>query len=199
MPPVVGVTGVSIAPKTSSAEAGEAGSRQLSVTVEPSDATNKAVTYSIDNAVGLSVSNNGKIEWTDETPHGTYETTVTTDDGGFSETHTLTLIEVEDPDTQVDDIEPESIDIDPREHTFISQWEPGTSKRFVVTILPEDADRGYTVKSSDESIMRVRIDGDVYGSHDLFATAMSAGTATLTVTTTNGLTATATINVPEQG
>lgn len=94
--PPEGVTGVSISPKTSTADVGESGSRQLSVTVEPSNADNKNVSYSIDDANGLIVSDNGKVEWASDTPAGTYETTVTTDDGGYTDTHTLTLEEVDD-------------------------------------------------------------------------------------------------------
>ncbi|WP_062052358.1 hypothetical protein [Bacillus sp. JCM 19034] len=37
----ISVTGVTVSPKTSSAEAGTAGSRQLTATVEPDDATDK--------------------------------------------------------------------------------------------------------------------------------------------------------------
>ncbi len=84
---------VTVSPKTSTAEAGASGSRQLNVTVEPENADNKEVTYNIDDATELTVSNSGKIEWTENTPAGEYETTVTTDDGGFTDTHVLTLTE----------------------------------------------------------------------------------------------------------
>lgn len=84
-----------MSPKTSTAEAGASGSRQLNVTVEPENATNNKVTFAIDNAEGLTVSNNGKIEWTENTPSGEYKTTITTVDGGFTAIHTLTLEEPE--------------------------------------------------------------------------------------------------------
>ncbi len=96
IPPVIDVTGVSLSPNTSNAEAGEAGNRQLTATVEPTDATNKDVSYSIaPSSEGLSVSISGKIEWTAETPAGTYTTTVTTADGSYTDTHVLTLTEAE--------------------------------------------------------------------------------------------------------
>ncbi|GAK09622.1 putative Ig domain-containing protein [Geomicrobium sp. JCM 19038] len=86
------VEGVSLTPRSSSAETGEEGSRQVSATVNPSDATNKAVTYSVSpDAEGLSVSGGGRVSWTADTPAGEYTTTVTTEDGSHTDTHTLTL------------------------------------------------------------------------------------------------------------
>lgn len=82
-------------PKTSTAVAGEAGSRQLNVTIVPNNADNKEVIFNIDNATELTVSSIGKIEWTENTPPGVYTTTITTVDGGFTATHTLTLEEPE--------------------------------------------------------------------------------------------------------
>lgn len=90
----VPVNDVSIAPKTSSAEAGTGGTRQLSVTVSPEDATDKSVTYSLNPSVdGISVSDSGLISWNEEVPSGEYRTTVTTVDGGRQVTHVLTLTE----------------------------------------------------------------------------------------------------------
>src|SRR5699024_709321 len=95
------VTSVSLSPKTSTAESGTAGSRDLTVTVEPEHALNKTVTFETEDVEGLSVSSSGKLEWTDDLPAGTYETTVTTDDGGFTATHTLTIEEPEpEPDPE---------------------------------------------------------------------------------------------------
>lgn len=93
------VTGVRLSPKTSSADAGEADDRQLDATVEPDYALDKGVTFSTEDVEGLSVSSSGLLEWTADTPAGTYETTVTTDDGGYTDTHVLTLEEPEAPTT----------------------------------------------------------------------------------------------------
>lgn len=190
----VAVTGVTLTPKTSDAESGTAGEQQLTATVVPSNATNKAVTYSIaPNTNGLAVNVSGKITWTGDVPAGDYTTTVKTADGSKTNTHTLTLTEPEEPEPARDSQEPESIEISPKEHTFIDIWEPGTSKRFNVTILPESADQTYTVESSDESVIRVSKEGT-----QAVGTAMKPGTATLTVKTVNGLTATASIHVPDK-
>lgn len=100
------VEGVSLTPRSSSAETGEEGSRQVSATVNPSDATNKAVTYSVSpDAEGLSVSGGGRVSWTADTPAGEYTTTVTTDDGGHTDEHVLTLTEPEpEPESEPDDL-----------------------------------------------------------------------------------------------
>lgn len=96
------VTGLSVTPQTSTAEAGTAGFRQLTVTIEPEDATNKNVTFNIvPSATGLAVSETGRIEWTEETPAGVYVTEVKTEDGDHTATHSLTLTESE-PDEPTD-------------------------------------------------------------------------------------------------
>lgn len=99
----VKVTGITLSPKTSTGEAGTAGDRQLTATVSPSNATNKGVKYTISpSAEGLSVNSNGKIEWTEDVPVGEYTTTVTTNDGEYTDTHVLTLTEPE-PDPEEGD------------------------------------------------------------------------------------------------
>ncbi|MBM7631106.1 putative Ig domain-containing protein [Geomicrobium sediminis] len=93
---LIEVEGVSLAPRSSSAETGEEGNRQLNATVSPSEANNPAVSYVIaPEADGLSVSDGGRISWSENTPAGEYTTTVSTDDGGHTDTHVLTLTEPE--------------------------------------------------------------------------------------------------------
>lgn len=106
--PVVNVTGVTLSPKTSSAEAGTAGERQLTATVAPSDATDKKVTYTIAPATtGLSVNASGLITWTDAVGAGEYTTTVITADGSKKDTHVLTLTEPEPDPEPTEPEEPE--------------------------------------------------------------------------------------------
>ena|SRR5699024_3315679 len=105
--PVINVTGVTLSPKTSSAESGTAGTRQLTATVAPADATDKAVTYAIAPATtGLTVNASGLISWTADVPANDYTTTVTTADGKFTDTHVLTLTEPE-PEPEPEPEEPE--------------------------------------------------------------------------------------------
>ena len=98
----INVTGVTLSPKTSNGESGTAGTRQLTATVAPANATNKSVSYAIaPTTSGLSVNNSGLISWTDAVAEGTYTTTVTTTDGAKTDTHVLTLTDPEpepDPD-----------------------------------------------------------------------------------------------------
>lgn len=95
-PETISVTGLTITPKTSTADSGASANRQLNVNVSPENATNKKVTYDVEPKVdGLSVDSNGNLSWTDSVPAGTYTTTVTTEDGGFTDTHKLTLNEPE--------------------------------------------------------------------------------------------------------
>lgn len=99
----IAVTGVTLSPKTSSGEAGTSGERQLTATVAPSNATNKAVTYAIaPTTSGLAVNASGKITWTGDVPAGEYTTTVKTTDGSKTDTHILTLTEPE-PDPELEE------------------------------------------------------------------------------------------------
>jgi uncharacterized protein YjdB len=93
------VTGVTLAPKTSNAESGIAGERQVTATVAPANATNKNVTYSIaPQTTGLTISGSGLIKWTADVPAGEYTTTVKTVDGNKTDTHKLTLTEPAPPE-----------------------------------------------------------------------------------------------------
>lgn len=84
-----------MAPDNISAAAGTAGSAQITATVAPQNATNKAVTYTQTDAsvAGLAVDANGLVTWTDATPSGSYSFTVTTTDGNFTDTFILNLSE----------------------------------------------------------------------------------------------------------
>ena len=88
----IAVTGLEFSPKTSTADAGTAGSRQITATVLPENATNKKATYEITpETEGLAVSETGNITWTEAVPAGVYTTTGTTEDGKKTAQHTLTL------------------------------------------------------------------------------------------------------------
>lgn len=92
----IAVTGVNLSPKTSTGETGTAGERQLTATVAPTNATNKAVSYNIAPATdGLAVNASGKITWTENVSAGKYTTTVKTADGDKTDTHELTLSDPE--------------------------------------------------------------------------------------------------------
>ena len=99
--PVVTVAGVTLSPKTSTSEAGKADGANLTATVAPPNATNRAVTYSIaPTTTGLTVISSGRVEWTDAVPAGTYTTTVKTTDGAKTDTHVLTLTAAPEPEPE---------------------------------------------------------------------------------------------------
>lgn len=88
----IAVTGLEFSPKTSTADSGTAGSRKITATVLPSNATNKKVNYKITPATaGLAVSATGEITWDETVPAGTYITEGKTEDGNFTAQHTLKL------------------------------------------------------------------------------------------------------------
>lgn len=82
----VAVTGVELDKTELELTAGESG--QLNATVLPGDAANKAVEWSSDNTDVVKVYQNGKVEAVAE---GTAVITVTTEDGGFTASCTVTV------------------------------------------------------------------------------------------------------------
>lgn len=83
-----GVTGVILTPETLEMKIGE--SKDLTVIVEPYAALNKNVTYTTSDPSVVTVSANGKVR---AVGAGTATVTVITDDGGFTDTCTVTVIE----------------------------------------------------------------------------------------------------------
>src|SRR5699024_2721380 len=158
----VAVTGVTVAPKTVSLEVGE--TQQLSATVEPSNATNKTVTYA-SKAQGIaSVDDDGLVT---AKVAGTAEIIVTTEDGAKNDICTVT---VEEPVVNVT-----GVTIAPKTNNL----EVGATRQLNVTIEPSDADnQDVTYTSDDEAIATVNANGLV--------TAIAEGTATITVTTDDG-------------
>lgn len=82
----VPVTGVSLTPSSTSLTVG--GSQQLSASVSPSNATNQSVSYSSSNTSVASVSSNGLVT---AQGSGLATITVTTTDGGFTDTSSITV------------------------------------------------------------------------------------------------------------
>ncbi len=82
----VAVTGVTVSPTTKSLAVGD--TQQIDVTVSPSNATNKAVTFSSSDAAKASVSNTGVITGV---AAGTATITVTTADGSKTATVAVTV------------------------------------------------------------------------------------------------------------
>jgi len=84
------VTSVEVSPKTNNLEVND--TRQLNVTVEPSNATNKKVTYESDDDAVASVDSEGLVTAVSE---GTATISVKTDDGDHEDTATVNVTEPE--------------------------------------------------------------------------------------------------------
>lgn len=82
----ISVTGVTLSPSSTSVAVG--GYKMLTVTVQPDNATNKAVTWSSDKPEIASVTSTGRVTGKSE---GTAIITVTTDDGNKTDTCTVTV------------------------------------------------------------------------------------------------------------
>ena len=76
---------ITTSPKTSKGVSGQPGSRVIKVNQD------MEVAFSTDEVIGLTVSELGLLEWTEEVPKGTYETTVKVVNGFGESKHILTL------------------------------------------------------------------------------------------------------------
>ena len=85
----ISVTGVTISPTTASIEVGN--TQQLTATVSPSNATNKSITWSSNNTSVATVSSTGLVTGISA---GNATITVTTTDGGYTATCTITVAAV---------------------------------------------------------------------------------------------------------
>lgn len=166
----VSVTGVSVAPASASISIG--GSTQLTATVTPANATNKAVNWRSSNPSVATVGSNGLV--TGVAP-GNATITVTTVSGSRI---AMAQIEVSSVAVGGISVRPTSVTLDPSE-----------TRQLTATVSPSNAtNKSVAWSSSDDSIATAGADGLVTG--------MSAGTATITATTVEGgLTATASVTV----
>ena len=133
--------------------------------VEPFYATNQDVIWSSDNEKVVTVDEEGNVKAVSE---GTAHITVTTVDGGYTDTCVVTVVKKEDV-IPVKGVTLNKIALD------LSVYE---SYDLIATIYPSNAtNKGVTWKSSNTSVVEVR-NGNVK--------AMAPGTAVVTVTTEDG-------------
>ena len=167
----IAVTAVSLDKTSLTLEVGE--SYTLVVTVSPSNATDKSITWSSTNSSIASVSG-GKV-----TAKSDGTTTITAEaHNGKTATCTVT---VNEPAPEI--IEVTSVSLNRTSLTL----EIGESETLTVTVLPSNAtDKTISWTSSAQSVATVA-DGNI--------TAIGSGTATITATTSNGKTATCTVTV----
>ncbi len=157
-----GVSGVSLDQNDVSLSVGE--SVTLSATVSPDNASDRSVSWSSSDSSVATVSDKGAVK---AVGGGTATITVTTNDGGYSDSCTVRVskpvIEVTGVSLDADDV---SLSV-------------GESFGLTATVKPSDAaDKGVSWSSSDSSVASVNGSGSVV--------AKGKGTATIIVTTDDG-------------
>ncbi|MCL1897418.1 MAG: Ig-like domain-containing protein, partial [Micrococcales bacterium] len=153
------VSGVTLSVTSASFLAGM--TAQLKATVSPSDASNKALTWSSNNTKTATVNDTGHVT---AVGGGEAIITVTTVDGGYTATCLVTVTQRVSGVT----ITPASLSV-----------EVGMSSALTAKVLPSDASyKAVTWASSDNNVATISTSG--------FVTGISVGTATITVTTADG-------------
>ena len=158
---VVPVTGVKVSPQSLTLEQYSSGT--ITATVQPSDATEKGITWKTSNSSVATVSN-GTIQ---ALSPGTATITATTVDGGFSATCSVT---VEKERTKATSLSFDGSAL------FVGSKD---SYSLRVSVKPEDAVCNFTWKSSNNDAVSVSGDGEVATVTSNYA---STGYATVTVT-----------------
>lgn len=171
-PPTVAVTSVSVSPTSVSLTEGE--SKALSATVSPGDATDKSVSWTSSAPDVATVSSTGSVT---AVKAGSATITVKTTDGGKTATCAVTVNAKVFPVT--------GVTLDAKTKELVE----GDSFTLKATVAPDNAtDKSVTWTSSAPEVATVDANGKV--------TAVKAGSATITVTTTDGgKTATCTVTV----
>jgi LPXTG-motif cell wall-anchored protein len=161
---IVPVTGVSLDKTSLTLTTGKSGT--LTATVAPANASNKAVTWASDNTSVATVDQNGKVT---AVSAGTATITVTTVDGSKTATCTVT---VED---EIVTVPVTGVSLDKTSIILTT----GKSDTLTASVTPADAtNKAVTWASDNTAVATVDQNGKV--------TAVSAGTATITVTTADG-------------
>ena len=158
----VAVTGVTLNKNNTTIYTGR--TETLTATIQPADATNKAVTWTSDNT-GVATINNGVVTGVSV---GSATITAKTADGGFTATCTVTVEEAPI-------VHPTGVSIS---KTSIN-LQIGGSEILTATVTPADANnKNVTWSTSDATVAAVDKNGKVTG--------IKAGNATITATTEDG-------------
>ena len=156
----VHVTGVTLSEESTTVNIGTP--KKLVATVSPEDASDKAVKWSSSKKEIATVDEDGVVTGLKE---GTATITVTTEDGGFTDTCEVTVVFVHVTGVALDETST-TVNI-------------GTPKKLIATISPEDAsDKSVKWTSSNTSVATVDKNGVVSG--------QANGEATITATTVDG-------------
>lgn len=164
-PEDIAVTGVTLNKRTLALKPGE--NEMLIATVSPVTAANKSLRWTSSNTDVATVDANGKVT---AMANGMAVITVSTVDGGFTAQCTVTISE-----KQTEVVAVENVKLNKTSLTL----DIGESESLMATVTPEDAaNKNMTWSSNDEDVASVDAKGKV--------TAISRGTATITVRTEDG-------------
>ena len=153
------VTGITVSPTTKTLSLDE--TAQLTATIQPSDASNRQVSWSSSDPSVVSVSSRGVITGVDV---GTATITVTTADGGYTATCTVTVA-----------VRVTGVQVKPETKTL----NVGEVYKLTATVQPSDAtNKAVTWTSSPMGVVQIDAQGIV--------TAIRNGTTTITATTADG-------------
>lgn len=159
------VTGVTLNKRTLALKPGE--NEILMATVSPATAANKSLRWTSSNTDVATIDANGKVN---AVANGMAVITVSTVDGGFMAQCTVTVSE-----KQTEVVAVENVKLNKTSLTL----DIGESESLKATVTPEEAaNKNVTWSSNDEDVASVDAKGKV--------TAISRGTATITVRTENG-------------
>ena len=165
------VIGIVLSPATVTLSVGH--TRRLTASVQPTNATNRNVSWSSSNPAVARVDDNGLVT---AISHGTARVTATTEDGRRTATSTITV-----------PVSVTGIDLSPNR----TRLAIGDTRRLEPTVRPTNAtNRNVSWQSSNPAVARVS-----FG----LVTAVAPGTATITATTQDGNhVASSTIRVPNR-
>ena len=173
----VNVTGITINKQYVNLYKGEGVT--LITTINPSDATNKKVSWSTSNKKVATVDQNGNVK---AIGVGTAAITVTTADGNKSAAVKVTVID------KTTTINVEKININRANYILTS----GGSEQISYSVVPSNAtNKNITWSSSNNKVVKVDSNGKLTG--------VSAGTATITAKSVSGITVTAKVKVYQSG
>lgn len=158
----VAVTGVTLTPSTVTLSVGS--SQQLTPTVTPANATNKTVSYSSNNTGVATVNSSGLVT---AVASGSATITVTTQDGAKTAVSAITV--------NNSNVAVTSVSLSPSTASLTV----GGTQQLTPTVLPSNAtNKSVSYSSNNTGVATVNSSGLV--------TAVSNGTATITVTTADG-------------
>jgi len=155
----IAVTGVTLTPTTASLAVGA--TQQLTASVAPSNATNKTVSYSSSNTAVATVNSAGLVT---ALTAGTATITVTTQDGAKTDTSAVTVV-----------VPVTGVTLTPATASIAV----GATQQLTASVAPSNAtNKTVSYSSSNSAVATVNSAGLV--------TALTAGSATITVTTKEG-------------